>query len=50
MLSSITLQEAVTESPKRTKKDKTLQYLSRSDSGHVIANVATPIQGVEGEE
>lgn len=39
VLSSITLQEAIVESSRRTKRAKTLHHLSRSDSGDVIVSI-----------
>lgn len=43
------MQDAIIESPRRTKNPKTLHHLSRSDLGDVIASIATSVPDVEGE-
>lgn len=44
VLSKLSLQQAITEEPKKTKKAKTINHLSRTSSGEVIVNIMSPME------
>lgn len=49
VLPKVTLQQAITEEPRKTNRAKTMHHLLRTCSSEVIADVAIPTQ-VEGQD
>ncbi|XP_059068859.1 uncharacterized protein LOC131859285 [Cryptomeria japonica] len=50
VLSKVTLQDVMVETPKKRKRENNLHHLIRNESGEVLASIATPMPGNEGEE